>query len=739
MHIATGRSHHAQVEAPASRWRRFLEQRAAHACVIRDADQRLLREGARVRSARRRHAVPPWLMLSLTILASCLYCELPAYAALATDDASTDSTGSGALMLRTADGRSLDAPRVDTQIRVVVTGNVVRAFVTQDFVNPTDQWLEGLYAFPLSATAAVDALEMRVGERIVRGQIREREAARRVFVHAAAEGKRASLVEQQRPNFFTTAVANIGPRAAIRVTIGYLDTVDYRDGQYRLHLPLAVTPRYQPGDARSPAGRTAAVREYATDANTAATRLDPMTVLSQNVQPGAQRASVAVELQPGFTLARLDSPHHAIRTEQRGRATLVTLADGAVAQDRDFELEWAPTTAPAATAAAFTQRFDGETYALVSLLPPLLIRETDLPREVIFIIDTSGSMSGPSIEQARSALQLALRDLDERDSFNVIRFSDSASSLYPGPVVANAARLREAHAYVGALDAHGGTEMRSALELALAMPIDAGKLRQIVFITDGAVSNESEIIATLRAQLATTRLFTVGIGAAPNADFLHEAAAAGRGSYTFIANGEQVVERMSALLAKLSQPALTDLQLHWPNGATADLALPLPGDLYVGDPITVVARLAEPLVGTLTLTGRSIAGHWTSQVPIDAANSDAGIAKLWGRERIRALERATTASNSNGDARAKILSLAMRHHLVSTYTSLVAVDETPVVPTGATKGAAALPATPPVGSAWATTGFARTATPAPAWFGLGFLFVLLGVLISWTSSARRSN
>lgn len=698
------------------RWRRFLARQAA--TPLAPAKPPLRVAGGKPATRRPGAAGTGFFVWALVTFATLL-AAAPVRAAPEIHADRREASASGALQLRTQTGQLLDAPRVDTTVRVTVTGQVVRAYVTQDFVNPTDTWLEGLYTFPLAATAAVDELEMKVGERVVRGQIREREAARRAFVAAAAAGKRASLVEQQRPNLFTTAVANIAPRAKIRVTIGYLETAEYRDGQYRLHVPLAITPRYQP-DAENSA-------------------VDPAAALTHNVAPGAQRASVEVELRPGFALGRLESPHHVTRIEQTGSRARITLGDGPVPQDRDFELVWAPAAEPRARAAAFVERFDSESFALITLTPPATQSVNDVPREVIFVIDTSGSMEGPSIVQARLALQLALRDLDARDSFTVIRFSSDASSLYPAPMPADDERRREAHAYVGSLDADGGTEMMNALQMALAMPRDTAKLRQIVFITDGAVSNDSDIVALLRAELGDGRLFTVGIGAAPNAYFMQEAAAAGRGSYTFVADPNQLVERIGSLVTKLSQPALTHLEIHWPAGVKPDLALPLPGELYVGDPITLVARTPQPLGGTLTLTGRSNGAAWSHQVPIEVTSTEPGIAKLWGRERIRALERSTQSRGGADEQRGEVIRLSMRHHLVSRYTSLLAVDETPVAPAGAPMGAAAIPATAPAGSAWATTGFATTATPAPAWFGLGAALLMLGAGLALVGRGRGAR
>jgi Ca-activated chloride channel family protein len=254
------------------------------------------------------------------------------------------------------------------------------------------------------------------------------------------------------------------------------------------------------------------------------------------------------------------------------------------------------------------------------------------------------------------------------------------------------------------------------------MPPSLDALRQIVFVTDGSVGNEAELVKLIGDRIGGARLFTVGIGGAPNAYFMREAAAAGRGSFNFIPQIDQVSERMGDVFRKLENPALVDLQLHWPGGAVAMLASRLPSDIYAGDPLTVVAKLSSLPQGVLTLNGRSGGGTWTRQLPLKIVNDRSGIAKLWAREKIAALARQKNLGGDATEAENQIVSLALEHHLVSDYTSLVAVDDTPVRPVGVEARGEQVPVSAPRGTPWAnTTGFASTATPAP-------LLMLIGVL-----------
>jgi Ca-activated chloride channel homolog len=601
-------------------------------------------------------------------------------------------------------GAPTEALRQTTQIHAQVTGNVARVSVTQTFENPSDDWVEGLYVFPLSAGAAVDELEMLVGERRIRGEIKRKEEARATYEQAKSEGRRASLVDQQRPNMFSTSVANIAPHSSITVKIAYLDNIPFRDGRYSLNLPLSITPRYTPGDA---GGEGVPALHHAT---------------SEQVEAAVQDAQIEIYLEPGFPVQQVNSLNHAVLMEMTGTGRRINLRSPSVPADRDFELVWTPSVAPDTYASAFAERVGNDTYVLVSLMPPQMAAERTYKREVVFIIDTSGSMSGSSIEQARAALRLGVARLQPGDTFNIIRFSDDATSLFPTSQPAVTVNRQSASDFIEGLVADGGTEMRSALELAFSIPPTLDALRQIVFVTDGSVSNEAELVKLISDRIGGARLFTVGIGGAPNAYFMREAAAAGRGSFTFIPQIDQVSERMGDVFRKLENPALVDLQLHWPGGAAASLAAKLPSDVYAGDPLTVVAKLSSLPQGVLTLNGRSGGGAWTRQLPLKIVNDRSGIAKLWARERISALARQKNLGGDATEAENQIVALALQHHLVSDYTSLVAVDDTPVRPVGVDARTEQVPVSAPRGTPWAnTTGFAKTATPAP-------LLMLIGLL-----------
>ena len=658
-----------------------------------------------------REVLTNWLAL-LALLALGIVWS-PAHAAGIPDE------HAGSLFLKSAaDAPPLEALRQQTRMHATVTGSVARVEVTQTFSNPGATWVEGLYVFPLPTESAVDELRMQVGERTIVGEIRERAAAHAAYEQARSEGRQASLVDQERPNMFTTAVANIPPASTVTITIAYLDSIAYRDGRYTLSLPLCITPRYTPG------------------MNTDTGTVNPGT--PEQVSATRQQVAIEVDLNPGFALASVRSLYHAVTQSATASGERITLASSEAPADRDFELTWQPQVAPDTQAAAFAQSAGGDAYVLLMLTPPQLTTRNVPAREVIFIIDTSGSMAGPSIEQARAALRMGVARLRPTDRFNVIRFSNDATRVFSASQPASAANVAAAEGFIEALSANGGTEMKSALQLAFASAPDAQLLRQIIFITDGSVGNEDELVQMIHDRIGSGRLFSVGIGAAPNAYFMHAAAAAGRGSYTFIGNREQVQERMTDLLQKLEQPALTNLEVRWPGNTAAELAAPLPGDVYAGDPIVIAARLGGVPQGQLTLSGTSEGHPWSRQVPITAVSSDAGVAKLWARGRIAEL---TSQRSAGGDAeslRQAIVGLALAHHLVSDFTSLVALDATPVRPVGGESDSVQVPTAAPTGSYWAhSTGFARTATPAPLLALMGAFWLALAALLLGAPARRE--
>jgi Ca-activated chloride channel family protein len=636
----------------------------------------------------------------------------------------------GAFLL--LDGESkVAAPLLFTDVHIDVAGMTARARVTQRFVNPTVDWREGVYVFPLPEKAAVDHLSMQIGERVIEGQIKERQDAKRSYDLAKTEGKKATLVEQERPNLFTTSVAHIGPAEEIVVTIEYQQTLHYDAGSFALRFPLAITPRYIGSDSTfapvSVVGNQTLKVE--SDPIPDGDRITPPVAHPDggSINP----VTITIGLAAGFPLARLASPSHAIHVDERpANRYQVTLSDGTVPAARDFELSWTPDIGAAPGATLLTEERDGRKFALLMVLPPIVdATSVRAPREITYIVDTSGSMEGVSINQAKEALLMALDRLSEGDRFNVIEFNSMTYSLYPAPMPVDTGTLASARSFVRNLRARGGTEMLPALTAALSTPREGREMRQVVFLTDGAVGNENELLHLIEQRLDDRRLFTIGIGPAPNTYFLKKAAEAGRGTFTFIGDVREVKEKMSALFRKIENPALTDMNVVWPTSAvTFPDKLP---DLYAGEPVVLTAELNRGATdGLVVLTGLRDGNAWAAKLPLDTGISEPGIGVLWARDKIEALMDAKRNGAPADEIKRDVIGVALAHHLVSAYTSLVAVDVTPTAPAGVEAKKSALPTNLPDGLSYnAIFGVPQTATPAPLLTVAGALALLLALAL----------
>lgn len=606
--------------------------------------------------------------------------------------------GAGALVLSDGSAR-IPAASVNTSVNMVIRGPVARVEVTQHFTNHTGRWMEGIYQFPMPGDAAVDGLEMRIGGRVIVGEVREREAARRVYEKARGQGRRAALVSQDRPNLFTSRVANIAPGETIETTLAYVQAVRWQDGAFELRFPLTYTPRFDPGQGTE---RSATPEPAAKDA--------------ANPAPAF---AIDVRLDAGVPLASLESLHHAVSVSHDGGWKRLRLSRGIATADRDFVLRWEPATGPAPRVAAFSENVGDASYAMLMVVPPDPSRMLATPREVIFVLDTSGSMHGASIAQARTALARALEGLNPDDRFNVVAFDDDTRTLFTRPMPAVDAARSDALDWIAGQDADGGTVMAPALEAALSGEAPHPYLRQVVFMTDGAVGNDTSLLKLIHQRLGRARLFTVGIGAAPNSWFMRQAAEFGRGSFTHIGDLSEVDERMDGLFTRLAHPAMTDICVNWPRAAH-QYPDPVP-DLYAGEPLTVLAKLPRA-EGGVEVCGTRDGIDWRGGTRLAGAARQAGIAKLWGRARIEALLDSRVTGADPDAVRRDVLAVALEHQLLSPFTSFVAVDRTPAR-TAERLEKRRLAAAAPAG---ASTGLPQTA----AGLSLNAVLGLLGLLLA---------
>jgi Ca-activated chloride channel homolog len=609
---------------------------------------------------------------------------------------------SGSLLLKNEEGYA-DASRLGIDVDLTVSGPTVRARVTQIFRNPTQDWVEAVYVYPLPAGGAVDTLKMVIGDRVVVGDIKERQQAKIIYEQAKRNGQKAALTEQERPNIFTNSVANIGPGETVLVQIEYQEPVQQSGNEFSLRVPMVVGPRYNPApvvqsvDFRPDGGGWGAA---STDPVPDRDRISPQ-VLDPAQNAPVNPTSITVRLQAGFAIGEVKSPHHQVKIETPDNATrVIRLADGVVPADRDFELTWKPAAEKAPSVGLFREHVGDADYLLAFVTPPSIEQAEQKPvaREVIFVIDNSGSMGGTSIVQAKASLIYALGRLQPGDRFNVIRFDHTMDILFPNSVPADREHLGRATSFVGALQAAGGTEMVPAMRAALTDQAtgEASYVRQVVFLTDGAIGNEQQLLDTIAAMRGRSRVFMVGIGSAPNTFLMTRAAELGRGTFTHIGSVEQVEERMRGLFAKLENPAVTGLTAKF-SDATADLTPAVIPDVYRDEPLVLAAKL-DKLAGSLEIKGRIGNRPWVVTLPLKNAAEGKGLSKLWARRKIDDAEIARTMrQTAPEDADKTILALALEHQLVTRLTSLVAVDETPSRPEGEPLKLSELPLNLPAG------------------------------------------
>lgn len=555
---------------------------------------------------------------------------------------------------------------LDISADIEVNGLVAYAKIKQVFINPYNLELEAEYQFPLPEDAAIKHLKVQVGEQEIIGQIMEKQAAKAIYNRAKQQGKKASLVQQQRPNLFTNNIANIPAQSTVVVTIEFIMPVTFVDNKLSLTLPLAMTTRYHSNDDQ----QSQMQQEIELTAPIAKSLAD-------------SQASINIALNAGASISTINSNSHKINSTaitQDQSSYLITLTHEQALADRDFTLHWQLQASQQPQISSFTEQVNGEYFTLLTFFPPQLESSATLARDIIFIIDTSGSMQGNSMTQAKTSLEQAILQLNEKDSFNIIAFNNTVDLLFPITHMASQRNIGQAQQFISRLQADGGTEMYRPLSQALIMDKAQQQtekaIRQVVFITDGAVANEFELMQLLDGAQRNFRLFTVGIGAAPNGYFMKKAAQFGRGSYVFIQNNADVQSQMSALMAKISHPAISNISLMFDNQVHQQVeAYPKKiTDLYLGEPMQVTLKSKLPIT-SVQVMGDTATLPWYQQVIVDDSRSAQAISTLWAREKIADLLDSLVTGANKEQVKTEVIATSITHQTLSPYTSFIAVEK----------------------------------------------------------------
>ena len=594
----------------------------------------------------------------------------------------------GRLEIQNTDLQSPDAeapaivPLRRTGVQIQVRGLVAEATVTQRFENVLDRAIEAEYVFPLPHDAAVNATEMRVGERVIRGHIAKRDEARRAYEDAKAQAKRTSLLEQERPNIFTQSVANIGPGEAIEVVIRYVQTLPYVDGCYELVFPMVVGPRYIPGEplieesGQSHAGRG---RLQDTDQVPDASRITP-PVLAPGQRCGFD-IDIHVNIDVGVPIVELRSRAHSIDVRRVGESQAsVTLASDDRIPNEDFVLEI--DVAGDQPQVGVVAHHDGEQGYFVLILQPAEASESVQirPRELLCVLDCSGSMDGRPVELAKRAAERLLTGLRPNDQFNVISFSVEACLFASEPVPATSANVAAGIAHVRSLQAGGGTEMITGVRAALSHPPPDGYLRIVAFFTDGYIGNDAAIIGAVQRLLGSARLFAFGVGSSVNRYLLDRMAEVGRGTAQHILLNDPPEDAVDRFAERMSKPNLTDIGIDWAGLEVRDLTPSAIPDVFAGVPVYVYGRYDEPGDATIEIVGRVGTEPRAARIHVVLPGPDdehSPLPSIWARQRIKQLELVKLGGGCAAAAEEQITELALKYSLMSAYTSFVAVDESP--------------------------------------------------------------
>ena len=609
--------------------------------------------------------------------------------------------GTGALMAKLPESpEAVAVPLKHTEVKADILGYIATVDVTQQYHNPYDAKIEAVYVFPLPHNAAVNEFVMTIGERKIRGIIREREEAQKIYAEAKSQGYVASLLTQERPNIFTQAVANIEPGRQIDINVRYFHTLEYRDGSYEFVFPMVVGPRFNPPRSADPI--------EAVGRGTQNVQGKKVEYLRPNERSGHD-IGLTVNVNAGVAIENLQCRSHNVEVRQgEEESSVVALARNDTIPNRDFVLRY-QVAGGTTKSALVAHREERGGYFTLMIFPPK--DPTSLPRrplEMVFTVDVSGSMSGRPIEQAKSALRYALANMDARDTFQVITFSSDARQLFERPVPVTRDNVQSALSFVNSQRGGGGTMMIEGIKASLNFPRDEERLRFVSFLTDGYIGNEAEILRAVHDNLGASRIFSFGVGSSVNRYLLDHMAKMGSGAVAYLSLNDKAEEVMGPYFERISHPAMTDVEIDWGGMKVTEVYPRRVPDLFVGRPVIISGRFEGEGNGTIKVRGR--AGNEVAEmvVPVkvgagaEATAAHKAISAVWARTKIADLADRSAWDVEARELPAQVRQVALEYGLMSPFTAFVAVDS--LTRTGGTHGVTVnVPVPVPEGVRYETT------------------------------------
>lgn len=582
------------------------------------------------------------------------------------------------------DGKTVDLPLQHTGVKADITGFVGRVTVTQTYQNPFDHPIEAVYVFPLPENSAVDDMRMKIGQRTIVAEIKKREEARRTYEQAKNDGHTAALLEQERPNVFTQSVANIEPGKKIDVVISYLQTLTYDAGKYEFVFPMVVGPRFNPGTPKQ--GSNSGTGWHPdTDKVPDASRISP-PYLGGGMRSGHD-ISIEVVANAGIPIRSWDAPTHQVNETATYDGTLsLKLSDKDSIPNRDFILRYAVDgKLPQATLLTHTDGKKGGFFTLVVQPPKLDVDKLVGHRELIFVMDVSGSMHGVPLDMGKDAMRQALRQLRPMDTFNVITFAGRTGQAFASPRPANQSNLKAAVEYVDGLKAGGGTQMIKGVEAALSPTVEPGRHRYVFFMTDGYIGNEKEIhagtarlIAALAERGQKARVFGYGLGSSVNRHLIGGIADHGNGIAVYSSTREDPTGPVKQFFRYIDHAVMTDLDIDWGGLEVTDVYPTVKPDLFASRPTIIHGRYRGAGKRTIKIRGvadgRAQTMSLSTNLPKREPANEA-LATLWARSKIEDLERGMVRGSAPSKVVEEITQVGLDYRIVTQFTSFVAVDK----------------------------------------------------------------
>src|SRR5579859_6414665 len=599
--------------------------------------------------------------------------------------------GNSQLQIIGKDGKMTGfVPLKHTGIKTEISGFVARIEVTQEFENVLPDAVEAVYVFPLPHESAVDGMSMTVGQREIRAVIKERDEARKIYEQARNTGHTAALLDQERPNIFTQSVTNIPPNGTVQIKLSVIELLKYEAGTYEFAFPLVVGPRYIPGNPTS-AGDHGTMPN--SDQVPDASRISPPVAgVHTDDATAGHDVSMEVNLAAGVPVGDVESTSHKIFADRTGADSYhVTLADQAVPPNKDFILKYKVAGLGISDAVLAHSDKSGGYFTLI-LQPPEKPQEKALvPRQLIFVLDTSGSMWGFPLEMAKKTIQRALDNLRQDETFNLITFSGDTRILFPEPVPATPANVAQAKKVLAGAYG-GGTEMMKAIRTALGddagadKPMEADPIRVVCFMTDGYVGNDADIIAEVKKH-SDARVFSFGIGTAVNRFLLTKMAEEGHGDVEFVTAPGEAQAAADRFYERVHSPVLTNIAIDWNGLPVTDVYPKNVRDLFSAKPIIITGRYSGSPAGKIPIKGYQGTGDYSRTIPVDFSSpgaSNAALEKICARHKVEDLmsQDWNGIQSGNSKYKAEIIRVGLEHSLATQFTSFVAVEERTVVSDG---------------------------------------------------------